>query len=375
MNSCWIEISRSALRQNFQSLQNFAGTDKTLICVIKADAYGCGALETARELATTGAPYFAVTRLEEALPLRDAGIQTPILLLSPVAGDESELLQHDLTATVTCLEDAQRLAAASEKWGLPARAHLKLDTGMGRFGLTIEELNTAIATKSWPENIDYEGIFTHFPDAGASDKTATEEQARTFMRGVNALSTWREPKYVHCANSSFLVRYPFQGNAARPGTLLYGQFPTPVAAADGKEAGLKLIDVFQAKARIVSLRKVKAGTPIGYGSEWKAPRDSVIAILACGYADGLTLEPRARTETPLSALRSGFERAARLFKNPHTGRVVTVRGNKVPLVGRIAMQTCAVDVTDVKDVQLSDEVTLPMRRVTAGGHLPRVYVE
>lgn len=375
-HSCWIEISQAALAHNFRAIQNLVGPEVRLINVVKANAYGCGAVECSRILAEAGATYFAVTRLEEAVPLREAGMQQPILLLAPVVpGQETDVVNLDLTASISDWDDAARLAEAGKSAGKTPRAHVKVDTGMGRFGMAPEQIKRALDNNGLPGGVEYEGLFTHFPEAGAADTTATKRQFTAFEQLVQHWRSLRPLPLAHAANSSALVRFPeMRLDAVRPGTLLYGQFPSPLISQAGKTAGVELKDPFQAKARIVALKKVAAGTPIGYGSEWKAPKASTIAILACGYADGLTIEPRARTESPLDAVKGGLERAARLMKNPNAGRMLTVRGQKVPLVGRVAMQTCALDVTEVPGVALGDEVIVPMRRVSAGGHLARVYV-
>jgi alanine racemase len=158
----------------------------------------------------------------------------------------------------------------------------------------------------------------------------------------------------------------------RPGTLLYGQFPAPELSKIGD---LKLRDPFAAKARVVAIQNLKKGESFGYGSEWSAPNDAKIAILALGWADGISMEPNARALSPLQAMKNGIERAARLQKNPNSGRMVTIRNHRAPIVGRIAMQTCAIDISKIDGAQIGDEVTVPMRRLAAGQNLPRVYVD
>lgn len=364
MHTCWIEIEIAALRENFRAIREFAGESVRLICVVKANAYGCGAIECARVFAEAGADYFAVTRLAEAISLRENGLLAPILLLSPALPDELEtLVQLDLTACLSELGDAQKLSQTAEKIGKTVKVHLKLDVGMNRFGVPTETAPAIVNQIRALPNLELEGVFTHFPNALESDSAPTKQQFAQFVGAVKTISA----PLNHCANSATLVRFPeMRLNAARPGTILYGQFP----AATAQTPALKLQDPFRAKARIVALREVKSGQSFGYGSEWTAPRPTKIAILACGYADGLMLEPRARVETWKTVL----ERAARSLKNPNAGRMATIRGQKVPIIGRVAMQTCALDVTQIAGVQIGDEAQFPMRRVTAGAHLPRVMV-
>lgn len=364
MHSCWIEIETAALRHNFRAISDYVGTKVRLLCVVKANAYGCGAVNCAQIFAEAGADYFAVTRLSEALPLRKNGILAPILLLSPALPDELEtLVQLGLTACLSEFEDAQKLSQASQKLRKTAKFHLKLDVGMNRFGVApASAAQIAEQIRALP-NLELEGVFTHFPNALEANSATTKQQYVQFFEATNAIGA----PLSHCANSAALVRFPeMRLNAVRPGTILYGQFP----AASVQTPDLKLQDPFRAKARVVALREVQAGQSFGYGSEWNAPRASKIAILACGYADGLMVEPHARIENWKTIL----ERAARGLKNPNAGRITTIRGQKAPIVGRVAMQTCALDVTAISDVQIGDEVIVPMRRVTSSDNLPRVFV-
>ncbi len=369
MPNCWIEINRAALRHNFAQIQNLVG-DAKIIAVVKANAYGCGALECAKIFAQQGAAMLAVTRVEEALELRDANLQTPILLLAPALSDEREtVVSRDLTASIASLEEAQFLSDTAQKLGVTARAHLKINTGMNRFGAHPEAVAELVGRARKLPNLQIEAAFTHFANATARDEAPTLAQFEEFQNATCGLKAMQ----FHVANSAATLRFPqMRLDFVRPGTLLYGQFPAPELA---KIADLKLQDPFAARARVVAIQDLKSGEKFGYGSEWTAPRDSKIAILALGWADGLTMEPRARPESPLSAIKAGIERAARLQKNPNLGRTVTLRGQKVPIVGRIAMQTCALDVSNLPEIQIGDAATVPMRRLAAGQNLPRVYLD
>lgn len=377
MSSCWIEVSLPALRHNYQQLAQVLGPTTQIIAVVKANAYGLGAPQVTQTLAGYGASYFAVTRVDEALTVRQAGVEQPILVMAPVAPEEAEVVvQEQLTATISTLQEALHLDAVARKHQQVARCHLKINTGMNRFGVQPSEAVRLARALHELSGLELEGAYTHFSAAGSADTASVKSQFQLFQELLAELSPLTAKQLFHCANSAAVTRFPaMRQGAVRPGTLLYGQFPTPASAASGKAAGIVLQDPFSVKAKIVAVQQVPAGITVGYGSEWKAKRPSTIAVLACGYADGLTLEPRARMETPMGALKSGLERAARLVKAPHSGRMVSLRGQQVPLVGRIAMQTCTLDVTGLDKVQLGEIVTVPMRRVTAGAHLIRVYTE
>ncbi|HEX8465678.1 MAG TPA: alanine racemase [Abditibacterium sp.] len=367
--TCWIEINRAALRHNFAQIQNLVGETR-IIAVVKANAYGCGALECAKIFAEEGAAMLAVTRVEEAIVLRESGLETPILLLSPSLPDELETaVRLGLTSCLESLEAAQMLSETAQKLGKTADFHLKINTGMNRFGAIPEKVAEIAGRSRKLPNLQLRGLFTHFANASAKDEAPTRTQFEEFQ---NATCGFKDvPRHV--SNSAATLRFPdMRLDFVRPGTLLYGQFPAPELSKIG---ALKLRDPFQAKARIVAIQNLKKGEKFGYGSQWTAPADSKLAILAVGFADGLAMEPQARPMTPLEAVKAGIERAARLQKNPNAGRIVTVRAQKAPIVGRIAMQTCAVDVTKIEGVQLGDEVVVPMRRLAAGQNLPRVYVD
>jgi alanine racemase len=368
MSQTFVQINKSALRHNFIAIQSHVNTP--IIAVVKANAYGCGAIESGRVFAEAGAQMLAVTRVEEALPLRSNGISAPILLLAPTPPDEYEAaLQNDLTLSISSFEEAQNISVLAVKLEKTARIHIKIDTGMHRFGAhpskTVEVVQRS---RSLPKT-EVGGVFSHLHSATNPDVTLSEKQKETFDDATFGLSDLT----LHLANSAAAIRFPeMRYGAIRPGTLLYGQYPDPTIQ---KIHDLKLQDPFKVQSRIVAIQNVRKGEKIGYGLEWEAAKDSRIAILAIGYADGLSMEPNARPQTPFSAIKSGLERAARLQRNANAGRTVEIRSQRFALAGRIAMQTCAVDITSNEDIQLGDLATVPMRRLAAGAHLKRVYVD
>jgi alanine racemase len=386
MPSCWIEINLGAIENNFRAVQGLVGPNVQIIAVLKANAYGHGAVEVARTLAAAGAKYLAVTRLEEAIPLRAAGIATPILMLAPALPDEvRELIPYRLTACISSWEDAELLSDAAEGQGTVARAQLKIDTGMGRFGVMPEAaIGIAQQIASLP-GIELEAAWTHFAHAAGDvrDTTLVHQQFSLFQPLVRKLShaVGISPNNFHCANSAALLRFPsMRLSCARAGTILYGQMPSPLAAEAAIQHRLQLENTFQAKARVLSVKTIRRGQSVGYGGEWRAPRISKIATVGIGFADGLALEPQTRSDAPPVALRKNARQAAlevarmAKIKGAPAMRTATIRNQQALLVGRIAMQSCALDVTDIEGVQAGDEVLIVMRRTSAGAHLPRVYV-
>ena len=378
MPSCWVEVNLDAIKHNFRAIRRLVGDATTIIAVVKANAYGHGAVAVARALTGEGAPYLAVTRLDEALPLRASGLLTPILLLTPALPDElDEVVTQQLTACLSSYEDAERLSEAASRRGIAARAHLKINTGMGRLGVEPEEAAAIAERIAKLPHIRLEAAFTHFAYAGERDPSATQEQFAKFEPLTATISSAINisPAAFHCANSAALLRFPsMRLSCVRPGTILYGQYPSTIAAEAAREQHVELREAFTVKARVLAIRTLKTGQSVGYGGEWKAPRPSRIATIAVGYADGLTQEPHARTTTSGATLTNALRQVARQrLKRDDSLRTVSLHGKRVPIVGRIAMQQCSIDITHLEGVEIGDAVTVFMRRTSAGAHLPRIY--
>lgn len=384
MHSCWVEINLSALRHNFRAVQSLVGEDIGVIAVVKANAYGHGAVEVGRLFAEMGATMLAVTRLDEGLALRAAGLEAPILLLAPpLQAQCDEVIQHDLTACISDLQGAQNLSHAATRQNRTASVQLKINTGMGRLGVEPESaIETAKQIQALP-NLKLTGAYTHFASASERDTGLVLAQYGRFQPLVQQISraTGLNPKDFHCANSAALLRFPsMRLSCVRPGTILYGQFPSPMAGEAAQDQGLKLREGFEVKARIIAIKNLRRGQTLGYGPEWKATRPSRIATLAVGYADGLTMEPHARTASYAEVKRAAqvaAKRAAQWYgvRADDASRKVRLNGQNATIIGRIAMQQCSIDITHLPDAQTGDIATVWMRRLSAGAHLPRVYVE
>lgn len=384
MPSCWIEVNREALRHNFAAVHHLVGEDTHVIAVIKANAYGHGAVETGRVLAEAGASYLAVTRVEEAVPLREGGVQAPILLLAPAPlEDVPAIVEHQLTGCISNLEDARRLSAEARYQNTVVQAQMKINTGMGRLGIEPEDAVEVAREIAQLPNLQVQAAWTHFADASEAKARNTDFQYAKFQPLVHHLSRNLNisPRDFHCANSSALIRFPsMRLSCVRTGTLLYGQFPSRAVADEAELAGLKLQDTFAVKARIIAIKTLRPGQSVGYGSEWTATQPSRIATISIGFADGLTQTPQTRQEPPILGLGKAAREGTRHIKNMaglsghDPGRKVRVRGGEAYLIGRIAMQSCSLDITHLPEVELGDEVQVPMRRTSAGAHLPRIYV-
>lgn len=376
--TCWIEVDLAAIRHNTRALQNLIGPDVHIIAVVKANAYGHGGAAVAMALEGESVRTFGVTRVEEARDLRMGGVQKPILLLAPLLCEQAEeAVQLDLTPCVNSYEDAMPLSLAAVRNGRTLKVHLKIDTGMGRFGVDSRravELGKHIAALP---NLKIEGAYTHFANANAEQALppSAPQQFHVFNTLLESLQQELHiaPEMFHCANSAAALRFPqTRLQCVRVGTLLYGQFPSD-AAKKAAPSGFQLRETFRAKARIVAMKDMKIGQSVGYGSEWVAKKSTQIAIVAAGFADGLSMEPQTRVESMSQLAKGTLKRGYHALRSSDNARQVTIHGQKAPIAGRIAMQTCAIDVSGVANVQVGDEVILPMRRLAASALLPRIY--
>ena len=326
----WAEIDMDRLAENYRALRALTGPDCRFLGVVKANAYGHGAVPVARKLEELGADYLAVACLDEAEELRRSGISAPILILGvtpPALGEE--LLRWDVTQSVGDLETAEALSAIAVRAGKRLKVHVKVDTGMSRLGFFHEGAGDQILRLCRLPGLEAEGIFTHFADADG-DETFTMLQFQRFTALLDELSAAGISFQIrHCAASAAVLNYPCTHlDMIRPGILLYGHYPAP-----GLEVRCALRPVMSLKARVYALRDLPAGAKVSYGCTRTLERESRVAVLPVGYADGL---PRLVSD--------------RLQ--------VLIRGRKVPLLGRVCMDMCMADVTDLPEVEVGDVATL-----------------
>ena len=334
----WAEISASAIAHNVRVLKAILG-DALLCMVVKANAYGHGAPQTARAALEAGADSLAVAIVDEGIELREAGVSAPILLLAEVpAASIPDALEHSLTLTIGSLEGAKAAAASAEKLGGRHRVHVKVDTGMRRMGVAPEEVGDVVDLLLASEAIDLEGIYTHFSVAdgsSADDRAFTKSQIKLFDEVVVAL---RErgvaPRVLHTANSAGALGYPeARLSMVRIGLALYGYVPEPWLTGALDELSLHLLPALALRAQVVAVRRVRAGERPSYGRSRALERDTTIATVPFGYADGY---PR------------------RLFEG---GADVLIHEKRYPLAGHVTMDQLMVDVGD-DEVAPGDDVVL-----------------
>jgi len=344
----WAEISLDAVTENSRRLVNLAAP-AAVMAVVKADAYGHGAVECARAVLDGGAVWLGVAALEEAIELRRAGITAPILILSASTPVQAEaIVAHDLTAVVFELEAAGALAAAGRHLGLTARAHLKVDTGMGRLGVTPDQEGVELAVcLSGLDGLTLEGVYTHFATSDEADTTFTHRQASLFDAFLEGCA--REGlafRWRHAANSAGLMGFPETAhNLVRVGLTLYGLYPS----GEVDRSRLDLIPAMTWKSRLIQVKIVPAGTSISYGREHVTDHPTRIGTLPLGYADGYR------------RILSG------------RGRVL-VRGVSCPVLGRVCMDHFMVCLDTVPEAQPGDEVVLMGRQAHSGGPSPAAFL-
>ncbi|MBI3299815.1 MAG: alanine racemase [Elusimicrobia bacterium] len=345
----WVEINLAAIRGNLRWAMGALGRGTGLLAVVKADAYGHGAVEVARLALAAGAAGAGVLTLAEAAELRRAGIRGRILVMSPpLPGEAAEAARLDVDVTVDNAPLARALSKAARR--RKVRVHLDLDYGLGRWGLPPRELPAFQRLLDRLPGLETAGLSAHLDYVPGKNAVEAEDKLRHFARVAETARAWRPTLERHVANSSILLDFPHRRmDLARVGNLLYGINRTSKAAP--------LKNPFALKARVISLKTVGKGRSIGYASEYLAPRRMTVAALPAGYADGLAMEPAER----FIGFMSPFHYYGRL------------RGRKVPFVGRVGISHVLVDVSGVPGVRVGDEVTLPVRRTAASSRLPRIY--
>lgn len=333
----WAEISLDNLEHNYRALRARTPQGCKFLGVIKADAYGHGAVPVSGTLSELGCEYLAVSNLEEAVQLRRGGIRTPILILGYTPPEYADTMVFmDLTQEIHSIDYARALEERLRGTNYILNVHLKLDTGMGRIGFLAygdhSEL-PQLAAFSQLTHLRVEGVFTHFSVADSrreDDERYTALQYARFCDALAELDSYGiRPTLRHCANSAVTILHPeFSLDMVRGGIALYGCAPDVDC-----EGPLDLRPVMTLRTTIAQIRDVAAGTPISYGRTFTAPRDLRMAVLPIGYADGLSRGLSGKVSFRL-------------------------RGQDVPVIGRICMDMCMVDITSVSDAKVGDELTL-----------------
>jgi alanine racemase len=335
----WADVSLGALQANFESVQRFVGSGVKVCAVVKADAYGHGAEQCALALEAAGANWFGVTTTDEGVPLREAGLQGRILLMTGFwHGEAEEVVRQNLTATVWETWHVEALDRAADDLGAPPQpVHLKIDTGMGRLGVTPENLPEMCDVIKRARGVALEGVLTHFASSEVLDARDVTEQMERFAAALREVrNRGLSPVICHMDNTGGMLSRPeTHQEMVRPGLALYG-YSLPLMRGGTPVPGLPpltLEPVLSWKTRILAIKSVAAGKKLGYGGTFTTKAESRIASLPVGYADGYSRELSNR------------------------GRVI-VCGQYAPIVGAISMDLTLVDVTAIPGARPGDEVLL-----------------
>ncbi|EPH02359.1 alanine racemase [Propionibacterium sp. oral taxon 192 str. F0372] len=329
----WAEIDLDAVAHNIREIRQLVGPSVEVTGVVKANAYGHGSPQFARCLLANGATRLAVATLDEALELRDAGIDARILILGWTRPQQAAtVVASGIDQCVYSMDLARALSQAAVDQGREAMVHIKIDSGMGRIGLRPDEnpVDEIVAMLQLP-GISFEGIFTHFAVADTLDKTYTRGQFEAFTALIDEIAAHGHvPRIRHCANSATIIDLPeMHLDMVRPGIILYGVLPSDEVMAER----IDLHPTMRLKAMVSHVKQLAAGETVSYGRKFTAERPSVIASLPLGYADGYHRILSGRAE-------------------------VVIRGRRAPVVGRVCMDQFMIDVTDVPGVSVGDEVLL-----------------
>lgn len=366
----WIEIDLDAVKHNLQAVKEKLGEEVRLIAVVKADAYGHGAPAVAQFLYGNGVDFFAVSYLNEALRLRKAGIRGSILLFCPLIclEDMMEALENNLVVSITSPYEALLVKEAASRLNRMARVHLKIETGLGRFGLNEDEAVEVCRSLRENPGIYIEGVYTHM--AHALNKKYTEKQFKHFQKIVSGLE--KEGFNIplkHCANSAVFLLYPHMHlNAVRIGTLLSGQYPL-----GNFKAGFSLKDPYRFKARVISVRTREKGSYLGYFRTYRLKRESKIAVIPVGFVDGLALEIANPPLNWLDFLKIQVKRFLAYLNVKGFNLQVKIKGRLYPVRGKVFMQMALVELPPDADIKVGDEVEVPVRKTLARPDVPRLY--
>ncbi|MFI5093062.1 MAG: alanine racemase [Candidatus Acidiferrum sp.] len=354
----WAEVSLGALAENFRVIRKFVNppeekrkAPRKILSIVKGNGYGHGGPQVAKALEKAGSDWFGVTCTEEGIAVRKAGVRNPVLVLTSFwPGEESRLLEHDLTAVIHRCEQLQQLDRAAtrinaKQGGKKARKkvsfHLKMDTGMNRLGIAPGDVECFARQLAKCKHLELGGVFTHFASSEVLTNTRTGEQTRqqeerfyAALERLRALGV--DPGIVHLANSAAIATRPETwADMVRPGAILYGYHPgyDPAEQRAEIEARLPVKPVMSLRTRIINIRSISEGAGVGYNEKFIAKRPSRIAVLAAGYGDGIH----------------------RSLGNKGS---VLVRGSLAPIVGIISMDVTMIDITDVPTAQIGDVVTI-----------------
>ena len=362
-------VEKENLKNNLAIIRNIINKDKKrpkLIAVIKGNGYGLDLIEYANFLVDNGVDFFAVATVEEAIKLRQNGIKQDILMMSSTAVKEDieQLIKNKIILTVGSKETGEVIEEIAKNMNQKVRVHLKIDTGFGRYGFIYSQKEEMIKTiKTW-KNIQIEGTFSHFSIAFFGDGKESKEQYDRFMQCINTLKENNiQPGIMHICNSSAFLRFPeMHLDAVRIGSALLGRLSIPNTFGFRKVGYLK--------SNVAEIKYIPSGYNIGYSNSYTTKKETKVAIVPCGYADGFNVKVDRDMFRPIDKLRYIVRDIKDGMKNKKL--YVTINGERCEILGRLGMYHVSVDITN-KQVELNDEVHFDVSPMFVDSSIEREY--
>lgn len=360
-------VETQKIRENLKKVREIVKKETKLIAVIKGNGYGLGLVEYAQTLADNGIDFFAVATVEEAIKLRQNGIKQDILMMSSTAVKEDieNLIKNNIILTIGSKESGDAVEKIAQLHNQKVRVHIKIDTGFGRYGFIYNQKQEMVENiKEW-KNIQIEGMFSHFSLAFYGDGKETTEQYDRFIKCVEELkNNGIEPQLLHICNSSAVLRFPeMHLNAVRIGSVLLGRLSIP------NKWGFKKVGYLT--SNVAEIKALPAGYNIGYSNSYKTKKETKIAIVPCGYADGFNVKVDKDMFRPVDKLRYIIRDIKDAFKKQQIN--VTINGEKCKVLGRLGMFHVSVDITG-KDVKINDEVRFEVSPMLVDSSIKRDYI-
>lgn len=360
-------VETQKLRENLKIVREVVDKETKLIAVIKGNGYGLGLVEYAQFLIDNGIEILAVATVEEAIKLRENGIKQDILMMSSTAVKEDieTLINNNIILTIGSRESGNAVEEIAKQKNKKVRVHIKVDTGFGRYGFIYNQIEEMIkAIKSW-ENIQIEGMFSHLSIAFFGKGQESREQYDRFMQCVKELkNNGIKPTMLHICNSSAVLRFPeMHLNAVRVGSVLLGRLSIP------NEWGFKRVGYL--KSNVAEIKTLPAGYNIGYSNSFKTKKETKIAIVPCGYADGFNVKVDKDMFRQIDKLRYIVRDIKDALKKQEI--YVTINGEKCKVLGRLGMFHVSVDITD-KGVKINDEVRFEVSPMLVDSSIKREYI-
>lgn len=356
-------VSQADLVHNIRAIRNRAGNAQ-IIGVLKGQGYGLGLLEFAELLRKEGIAFFAVSELEEAIALRNAGFTNDVLLLTATTLEEElrQCIAHDIIVAAGSVRGFATLERLSAELQKNARVHLKLDTGFGRFGFTPEEMGQAVQSIQQAPHLQVEGVFSHFSFSFSAKRKDVQIQYDKFMDCIAQLeANGIGPLTRHICNSCAFLQYPdMHLDAVRIGSAFLGRLPLP------GDFGLKRIGTLQ--AQVIEVKRLPKGATVGYANTYTTRRETEIAVVPVGYKDGFGVEKSNDTFRLMDILRYMYHD----FRKLGSKLTVQVKGKSARIIGRVSMYNIVLDVTGL-DIHPGDNVVLSANPILVSRDIPRVY--